>query len=1319
MKNLPPLTKVIDKGPESGFEFERLMKKLLIHDGSLKEYVFEPGSTYRDKGIDGIVRKNYPAMECPVIFQFKWLEGPINTGSAAQQIKLAFERMVNTGVGCKSYVLVTPHDLTGTEKKWLEELKLPHNLNIDIFHYGHTKIQVLLDGYPALKKYYYGVHVKELSQDFNLIKEKYRDDIIEEVKHLHFIGVPTVSYQKQLQIKPELAKVYIPLNFNDEEKSSEILTLSNIIKKSNRVVVLGDPGSGKSTLAKYLALIHSKKLDDDGESEFKGKIPFIVPIREFVSQQQEKKVQSFNFIDYLKHIADANYSFNNIDKDFFIAYLELGKAIVLFDGLDEVASEGGRMRIANNIEHFARDYQDTPIWVTSRIAGYTVNAKLNPKQFSHYYLAPVSTDQAREFIKKWYEIYIPKNKSIRTQRIRYLQRAIEENPGVKRLKTNPLLLTMMTLVHQFEGTLPDNRARLYEKCIELLLKTWQEQRYLDLGIKNPLEERDLKYDDQLRLLSAAAYHIQENNLGAPDDDTRGLIEEKELTRVLFNTWYDKKRMSKGSAKQDIKIFLDYIRDRAGLLVEKGRNEKGENLFSFVHLSFLEYLCAYQMDYDRKEMDYDRKKLIQGLIRYMEIPAWEEPILLILQRFANSTSFIDDFTEAVIKKLSIKSNPNGWFMMGHAVRDNIPIAPKDIKQITGEIVKIWIESSESNTAFTILKEIVLFSVKGKKILKKVIKENIKNNIAEKAFKSLYLYKEFYKIDSTIPVIISQNTDYANLLAYLPVYRGVKRVNEYIKENLNVNQWVIHFNSTSDKTLENLDNLLRSEGNTFELKGYILSSWKHIFKTFQDRSRFLEQNKNELDLSTRHDMLRFKFSNYTDVHYQLTVFYPFTNILINVVDTFTITNHLFISEDRKFGLVPKGDFIGISVDKIVKSTFEKFVKDPYLVFHFDQEDKKKLIARMVHFGKVFLKDFIGNLCQNLLQDFIGNLIKGLSKLQIQQFVQSLHHYITGDFIRDFLRDFNRYLIHNLKPEILLQFSRELSRYFDSASIGSFMKNFLRDRIQHLDQSFKNLIHNLYRKKYHKELEWDDLSTQKKQQIYNLLVDEFNGRNIKLIDAFFVNLYEYLFYDKFEVLFESVNGTIETPKIKKADVSHLQLLMSNHIMIPFTFGFILSTALNRYLVEILAYLNTRFYGKDEIEMEMISGTVDYHCAKNPFILYLINFSWDYYAKAFNETYQEQSGDDLYHLRMSSFIVNAAKVSLTTGMPCKGESWEKILEKAEQTSQGNLLVNISLTLYKLCNFQEREKNSELLKSLFEKLKQYYPEEYKLLGSPYILGHI
>jgi len=98
---MPPLTTVMDKEPESGFEFERLMKKLLIHDGSLKGYEFEPGATYREKGIDGMVKKNYPGIECPVIFQFKWLESPINKGDAARKIKESFGNLIKSGISLK------------------------------------------------------------------------------------------------------------------------------------------------------------------------------------------------------------------------------------------------------------------------------------------------------------------------------------------------------------------------------------------------------------------------------------------------------------------------------------------------------------------------------------------------------------------------------------------------------------------------------------------------------------------------------------------------------------------------------------------------------------------------------------------------------------------------------------------------------------------------------------------------------------------------------------------------------------------------------------------------------------------------------------------------------------------------------------------------------------------------------------------------------------------------------------------------------------------------------------------------------------------
>ena len=225
-----------------------------------------------------------------------------------------------------------------------------------------------------------------------------------------------------------------------------------------------------------------------------------------------------------------------MDKDFFIAMLAMGKTIVLFDGLDEVASESGRTRMSKNIQLFAQGFPVSPIWVTSRIVGYTVDVKLDEKVFNRYYLAQVSPDQAGKFIEKWYEIQIPGNKHRREDRIRVLQSAVEENAG-----------------------------------------------------------------------------------------------------------------------EDIGIFLDYIRDRTGLFIEKGRNKKGQNVFAFVHLSFLEYLCAYQVAEDKSK---DQKAHIKFLVRYLPKAAWEEIILLSLYLFEKSTgpSFIDAFCEEVFKKLRTGHDP---------------------------------------------------------------------------------------------------------------------------------------------------------------------------------------------------------------------------------------------------------------------------------------------------------------------------------------------------------------------------------------------------------------------------------------------------------------------------------------------------------------------------------------------------------------------------------------------------------------------------------------------------------------------------------------
>jgi hypothetical protein len=141
---------------------------------------------------------------------------------------------------------------------------------------------------------------------------------------------------------------------------------------------------------------------------------------------------------------------------------------------------------------------------------------------------------------------------------------------------------------------------------------------------------------------------------------------------------------------------------------------------------------------------------------------------------------------------------------------------------------------------------------------VIKETIKKSPAEKAFESLYLFEQFYKIDPGLLEIISKNKDYYNLLAYLPFFRDNKIFDGYIDKNLEESQWVIYYNSAADKTNENLQRLLNGKLNPDEFKGYTLSAWMKIFHAFLDRNGFLEINRSQWELM-RYNTIHCNFSN----------------------------------------------------------------------------------------------------------------------------------------------------------------------------------------------------------------------------------------------------------------------------------------------------------------------------------------------------------------------------------------------------------------------------------------------------------------------------
>jgi HEAT repeat protein len=381
-----------------------------------------------------------------------------------------------------------------------------------------------------------------------------------------------------------------------------------------RAVLLGAPGSGKSTLLNYFALrccpqmLVGQQVDD--------KLPIVVRIRDWILQPE------LGLLAYLRWYAETNLAVKDLPTGFFEHWLERGQALILLDGLDEVPDEALRRRVVEQIETFLSLYGENAVVITSRPAGYRWDF-FDATEFPHYTLEPFDDKQIAEFIDHWYTSRIAdKAKAERWKAD--LRKALKGKDRIQQLAKNPLLLTIIALIHRYQAALPRQRYKLYEKAVETLLTSWDSGK--DSGKEIRLFEQVLQYlkpDDLLYVLKKLAYWIHTQGSTA-DAEGGTLIDQADLIRQLSQDIKGLKGCKPHEAKAEAERFVDFIQKRTGLV-----NEQGRECYAFVHKTFQEYLTAEEI-YDQFEEGED--EIIQTHIqRYLHHQHWREVLLLLVSK----------------------------------------------------------------------------------------------------------------------------------------------------------------------------------------------------------------------------------------------------------------------------------------------------------------------------------------------------------------------------------------------------------------------------------------------------------------------------------------------------------------------------------------------------------------------------------------------------------------------------------------------------------------------------------------------------------------
>ncbi|MEN6419109.1 MAG: NACHT domain-containing protein [Clostridiaceae bacterium] len=329
----------------------------------------------------------------------------------------------------------------------------------------------------------------------------------------------------------------------------------SIFSKRSTVYIVGKAGYGKSLLLrKIVNSFEELKIEEAHEY-----LVILCDLKQFYSKDYSSKK---SIIDFLQEsmISLTGFDEFEISKPFIEYFLKLGRCIVLFDALDEVAKESRPMLHKKIISFFNSYSRSNKICITSRDRGF-----IPLKTVDVLMIRSLTVPDISKYIDKM----IALNKFKKTEKATFLKQSI--TLVRKHFLDNFLVLSLLVSIYKSERELPSTKIELYKKCFEYIYK------------KREKDKSEIYNWNRLSSIMKDSTFISLAILAAPYNRN---IKKADIYDLLLEQ-YRKKFTNEVETEAAISEFLDFCSDRTELLVLADVDEE----FKFFHRSFFEYFYA--------------------------------------------------------------------------------------------------------------------------------------------------------------------------------------------------------------------------------------------------------------------------------------------------------------------------------------------------------------------------------------------------------------------------------------------------------------------------------------------------------------------------------------------------------------------------------------------------------------------------------------------------------------------------------------------------------------------------------------------------------